>query len=277
MISRYKCSWKSSVSTRWKSQPSQEIPRAPTAPGWLLVQPWLNIHQTWHTTAPLTCSWASLPSTPCCEAIKINPSLPPSLDRQSTTESLHQTPKHAVKKALKAHRVLWGLWVSAHTLCRQWCLDRLSPTALHPSPEVSSPSHLAVLLQPFEQSLKTEGYFHPTAAAAGSPSSPGKPLVLTWKTQRRRPLPRVIFSTHCCDYHSHKVLIHAASVSRSCPRQSIQGCTTPQLSSLSFLQKNFYELQEQTKPLFAMPSWYYQLLLKILRNIKTSKGKITTK
>lgn len=131
MISRYKCSWKSSVSTHWKSQSSQQISGAPTAPGWLLVQPSLKFTKPGRPQHHgLTCSWASLPSTPCCEAIKINPSLPPSLDRQNTTESLHQTPKYGVKKALKTQRVLW---VSAHTLCRQWCLDRLSPTALHPS------------------------------------------------------------------------------------------------------------------------------------------------
>lgn len=73
----------------------------------------------------------------------------------------------------------------------------ISPAAFHPQRSYPCPTQLlATFLQPFERSWNGDGYFHPTAAADGSPGgSPGMPPVLTWKTKGRRLLPRVIFPT----------------------------------------------------------------------------------
>lgn len=117
MISRYMHSWKSSVSTRWKSQLSRQILSTPTAPSCQSRSPYI-----WTKPRRLQCkavmySWASFTSTPFYKASKINPFL---WKMHKTQSSFHQKLKYvkkvmALKKPLKNSEVVWGLCVSTHT------------------------------------------------------------------------------------------------------------------------------------------------------------------
>lgn len=144
-----------------------------------------------------------------------------------------------MKKPLKTPKVLWGLWISAHTLCRQRCLDRpqgISHNTL--APEVLSLSHL-----PFNCSspalwtkLKKRWVFPPHTSCCWKPlSSPGKPLVLTRKTHSRRPLQESSSPPHSCDDHLHKVLTHAAHFSGICEQKLFQ-TVNPRLHHAAALQ-----------------------------------------
>lgn len=103
-----------------------------------------------------------------------------------------------MKKPLKNPKVLWGLCVSAYTVWMVMLGETTGYLPHHSIPSGLILSHMALscLSPAFRMKLKKRGVFPPHSSCCWQTlSSPGKLLVLAWKTQSRRPLPRVIFST----------------------------------------------------------------------------------
>lgn len=94
--------------------------------------------------------------------------------------------------------MLWGLWVSAHTVQTVMLGQTTGYLPQHSIPRGLVPVPLGTQLSfsSLWTKFKKKGVFPPHTSCCWQPlSSPGKPRELTWKTQSRRPPPGVIFST----------------------------------------------------------------------------------